>query len=77
MDAGMMYRNFPKEENQGKRDTILRLDIKRCSLPTCVRDISGKDAQFFKNKIDKDLASYPDVPQLKKYQGQTSCGQDS
>ena len=32
------------------------------SLPRCVRDITGKDVMFFKNKLDKVLAYYPDVP---------------
>merc|ERR1711909_145286 len=32
------------------------------SLPRCVRDITGKDVMFFKNKFDKVLAHYPDVP---------------
>ena len=32
------------------------------SLPKCVRDIAGKDVMFFKNKLDKVLAYYPDIP---------------
>ena len=32
------------------------------SLPKCVRDITGKDVMYFKNKLDKVLAFYPDVP---------------
>ena len=32
------------------------------SLPKCVRDITGKDVMYFKNKLDKALAFYPDVP---------------
>ena len=32
------------------------------SLPKCVRNISREDIKFFKNKLDKVLAFYPDVP---------------
>ena len=32
------------------------------SLPRCVRDIAGEDVMCFKNKLDKALALYPDVP---------------
>ena len=32
------------------------------SLPKCVRNITGKDVMFFKNKLDKALAFYPDIP---------------
>ena len=32
------------------------------SLPKCVRDIAGKDVMYVKNKLDKALAFYPDVP---------------
>ena len=32
------------------------------SLPKCVRDITGEDVMYFKNKLDKALAFYPDVP---------------
>ena len=32
------------------------------SLPKCVRDIAGENVMFFKNKLDKVLAYYPDVP---------------
>ena len=32
------------------------------SLPRCVRNIAGRDVEFFKNKLDRVLAYYPDVP---------------
>ena len=32
------------------------------SLPSCIRDISGKDVAYFKRKLDKVLYYYPDVP---------------
>ena len=32
------------------------------SLSKCVRDITGKDGNFFKKKLDKVLAFYLDVP---------------
>ena len=32
------------------------------SLPKCIRDIKGEDVMCFKNKLDKALALYPDVP---------------
>ena len=32
------------------------------SLPKCVRNITGKKVEFFKKKLDKALAFYPDVP---------------
>ena len=32
------------------------------SLPKCVRDIAGESVMSFKNKLDKVLAYYPDVP---------------
>ena len=32
------------------------------SLPKCVWDIAGKDVMFFKNKLDKVLGYYPDIP---------------
>ena len=32
------------------------------SLPKCVQNITGEDIKFFKNKLDKVLAFYPDVP---------------
>ena len=31
-------------------------------FPRCVRDIAGEDVMSFKNKLDKALALYPDVP---------------
>ena len=32
------------------------------ALPKCVRSITGKKVDFFKKKLDKALAFYPDVP---------------
>ena len=32
------------------------------ALPKCVRNITGKKVEFFKKKLDKALAFYPDVP---------------
>ena len=32
------------------------------SLPSCVRDISGRNIEYFKNKPDKILAFYADIP---------------
>ena len=32
------------------------------SLPKCVRNITGEKVDFFKNKLDKDLAFYSDLP---------------
>ena len=32
------------------------------SLPRFIRDISGKDIEHFKRKLDKVLAYYPDIP---------------
>ena len=32
------------------------------SLPKCVRNITGEKVNFFKTKLDKVLAFYPDVP---------------
>ena len=32
------------------------------SLPRWVRDITGDDVMWFKNKLDKALAFYPDIP---------------
>ena len=32
------------------------------SLPQCVRNIAGEDVTGFKNKLDKVLAFYPDIP---------------
>ena len=37
------------------------------SLPGCVRNIAGKDVEFFKNKLDKVLAYYPDVPRCSEF----------
>merc|ERR1712179_505208 len=36
------------------------------SRPRCVRDITGKDVEYFKNKLDKVLAFYPDVPRCSR-----------
>ena len=36
------------------------------SLPKCVRDITGKDVVYFKNKLDKVLAFYPDIPRCSR-----------
>ena len=36
------------------------------SLPRCVRDITGKSVEYFKNKLDKVLAFYPDVPRCSR-----------
>ena len=36
------------------------------SLPRCFRDITGKDVEYFKNKLDKVLAFYPDVPRCSR-----------
>ena len=32
------------------------------SLPRQIRDITGKDLNFFKCKLDKALENYPDIP---------------
>ena len=32
------------------------------SLPKCIRNIAGEDVMGFKNKLDKALAFYPDIP---------------
>jgi len=32
------------------------------SLPKCIRNITGEDVMYFKNKLDKALAFYPDIP---------------
>merc|ERR1711874_326044 len=37
------------------------------SLPRRVRDITGKDVMFFKNKLDKVLAYYPDIPRCSEF----------
>ena len=36
------------------------------SLPKCVRNITGKDGAFFKKKLDKVLAFYPDIPRCSR-----------
>ena len=37
------------------------------SLPKFVHNITGKKVEFFKNKLDKALAFYPDVPHCSFY----------
>ena len=37
------------------------------SLPGCVRNIAGKNVEFFKNKVDKVLAYYPEVPRCSEF----------
>ena len=32
------------------------------SLPKCIRGITGEDVTYFKNKLDRALAFYPDIP---------------
>ena len=32
-----------------------------------IRNIAGKDVEFFKNKLDKVLAYYPDVPRCSEF----------
>ena len=36
------------------------------SLPKCVRNITREDIKFFKNKLDKVLAFYPEVPRYSR-----------
>ena len=66
MDAGVMYLTFPLR-GRARKARVNSFDWTAFNLwnllPRCVRDISGKDVWFFKNK--------------KKYRDQTSCGQDS
>ena len=37
------------------------------SLPGCVRGIAGRDVEFFKRKLDRVLAYYPNVPRCSKF----------
>ena len=35
-------------------------------LPRSVRDISGRKVEYFKNKLDKILTAFPDIPRCAK-----------
>merc|ERR1712121_580591 len=45
------------------------------SLPKYVRDIAGENVMFFKNKLDKVLAYYPDVVSLDTHMIEISASQ--
>ena len=70
MDACVKYQGSLLEVKQGRLETAL-FAWTACnlwnSLPGCVQNIAGKDVEFFKNKLDKVLAYYPDVPRCSKF----------
>ena len=69
MDAYVKYQGSLLEVKRGGLETALlpgpRIICETLSLG--VRNIAGKDVEFFKNKLDKVLAYYSDVPRCSEF----------